>query len=135
MVSVPYKVYIVVDREFSEQLTELERGVPVWIVDTPTNKTVVQHLWKERRATNHLVGITSFDDLGYPPEDILIAELDVIELHHGHYSAVPPYTVLEVVGTQPSTRVKEEMSAYGFDEFHPNSKGFIARRQESSVPR
>jgi hypothetical protein len=44
----PYKVRIVVDREFGEQLARLPRGEPVWIVDTPTNKPVVELLWKER---------------------------------------------------------------------------------------
>ena len=125
-----------VDRGFGERLTELELGVPVWIVDTPTNKAVVQRLWKERTGTNHLTGITSFDDLkSYSPEDVLIAELDTIELHHGHYSADPPYTILEVVGAQLSTRVREEMSAYGFSEFQANPEGFIAIRTDSSVPR
>jgi hypothetical protein len=37
MTALPYKVYVVVDREFGEKLAELERAVPVWIVDTPTN--------------------------------------------------------------------------------------------------
>jgi len=45
MAAVPYKVYIVVDLEFGEKLAELERGVPVWIVDTPTNKPVAQRFW------------------------------------------------------------------------------------------
>ena len=48
MAALPYKVYVVVDREFGEKLAELERGVPVWIVDTPTNKPVAQRLWNER---------------------------------------------------------------------------------------
>ena len=48
MALVPYKVYVVVDREFGEKLSELEEGVPVWIVDTATNKTVVQRFWNER---------------------------------------------------------------------------------------
>ena len=38
MSAVQYKVFVVVDREFGEKLSELEKGVPVWIVDTPTNK-------------------------------------------------------------------------------------------------
>jgi hypothetical protein len=42
MAAVPYKVYVVVDREFGEKLSDLERGMPVWIVDTPTNRPVAQ---------------------------------------------------------------------------------------------
>jgi len=33
----PYKVFVVVDREFGEQLATLTPGLPVWIVDTPIN--------------------------------------------------------------------------------------------------
>jgi len=37
MAGAPYKVYIVVDREFGDKPAEIE-GAPVWIVDTPINK-------------------------------------------------------------------------------------------------
>jgi hypothetical protein len=33
MTAVPYKVCVIVDREFGERLAEIEPGVPVWIVD------------------------------------------------------------------------------------------------------
>ena len=87
---VPYKVYVVVDREFGERLSELERGVPVWIVDTPTNKPVAQRLWKERPEENSLTGITTFDDLqSASPDEMFLAELYMVDLHHGAYSAAP----------------------------------------------
>jgi hypothetical protein len=131
MAVIPYKVYIIVDREFGERLAELERGVPVWIVDTPPNKAVAQRLWKERPQESHLTGITTFNDYKFSsPEDILLAELETIDLHHGSYSANPPYTILEVVGAPLSAKTKNEMSAYGFNEFQVNSTGFTARRPE-----
>ena len=58
MDAVPYKVYVVVDREFGEKLAQLERRVPVWIVDTLTDKPVAQRFWNE-----HPTGITTFNDL------------------------------------------------------------------------
>ena len=63
MGAAPYKVVVVVDREFGEKLFELERSVPVWIVDTPTNKPVVQRFWRERPDEGHLTGITTFNDV------------------------------------------------------------------------
>jgi len=60
----PYKVSVVVDREFGEQLATLAPGVPVWIVDTPTNKAVAKRLWKERPHDNSLTGITTFNFSG-----------------------------------------------------------------------
>jgi len=129
MTAAPYKVYVIVDREFGGQLTDLEQGAPVWIVDSPTNKPVAQRLWKERADESRLTGITTFkapDSLS--PENMLLAELDTIDLHHGPHSADPPYTVIEVVGAPLTAKAKTELSKYGFDEFHAKSKGFTARR-------
>jgi hypothetical protein len=131
MAGAPYKVYVVVDREFGEQLAQLEPHVPVWIVDTTTNKPVIERLWKEHADGDHLTGVTSFRDVdSSSPEDILLAELDSIDLHHGIYSADPPYTILEVLGTPLTARAKAELSAYGFNEFHSNSAGFTATRPQ-----
>ena len=98
-------------------------------MDTPKNKAIVQRLWKERPEEGHLTGITTFgNSISASPEDLLIAELDSIDLHHGSYSADPPYTIIEVVGTALTERVSKELSAYGFNEFHTNSSGFTANR-------
>jgi len=129
MAAVPYKVYVVVDREFGEKLAELVRGVPVWIVDTPTNKPVAQRFWNERPDENHLTGITAFNDLNsLSPEEMLLGHLDTIELHHGSHSADPPYTVIEVFGTQLTANTKSVLSEYGFNAFHITSTGFTASR-------
>jgi hypothetical protein len=129
MVGIPYKVYVVVEREFGEQLANLAPGVPVWIVNTPPNRAVAQRLWKERNRRDHLTGITTFNDLeSSSPEDLLVSELDTIDLHHGSHSANPPYTILEVLGAPLSDRIKAELSQYGFDEFQPNAEGFSAVR-------
>jgi hypothetical protein len=129
MAVVPYKVYVVVDREFGEQLAKLLPGVPIWIVDTPPNRAVAQRLWKEHHQEGHLTGITTFNDYkSSSAEDLLVSELDTIDLHHGSHSASPPYTILEVLGTPLNDRIKVELSQYGFDEFHSNSTGFYAVR-------
>jgi hypothetical protein len=132
MAVAPYKVYIVVDREFGEKLAGITRDAPVWIVDTPINKTVVRRLWSDHPQQNHLTGITTFDDFeSFSPEDLLLSEFDTIDLHHGVYSADPPYTVIEVVGTPLTARVKNELSEYGFNEFCAGPAGFTAERSES----
>ena len=129
MIPIPYKVCIVVDREFGERLAEIERSVPVWIVGTPTNKAVAQRLWKENPRENHLTGITTFNDgASFAREDVLVGILQTIDLHHGPYSADPPYTIIEVIGTSLRSTIEKEMSAYGFNEFKATAEGFIARR-------
>jgi hypothetical protein len=132
--SAPYKVCVVVDRSFGERLTELPRGVPVWIVDTPSNKPVAQRLWKERPSETHLTGITTFKDMeSSSPEELMIEELGSIDLHHGAYSADPPYTVLEILGARLTDNAKHALAAYGFVEFHEHSTGFTASRGEPAT--
>lgn len=135
MSAIPYKVFVVVDREFGEKLSELEKGVPVWIVDTPTNKPVVQRFWKERPVEDHLTGITTFNDVAsLSPEDSLLSHLDTIELHHGVYSADPPYTVLEVLGTELTENATGALSEYGFNKFQITSTGFVTSRPKALDP-
>ena len=129
----PYKVYVVVDREFGEQPSELEKGAPVWIVKTPNNKAVVQRFWDERPREGHLTGITAFKDLASSsPEEMLLGHLETIELHRGPLSADPPYTAIEVLSTGLSAKVKNQLSECGFNEFHLASAGFKASRPRPS---
>jgi hypothetical protein len=135
MNTVPYKVFVVVDRQFGERLSDLEQGVPIWIVDTPTNKPVVERFWKERPDEDHLTGITTFKDAAsLSAEDKLLSLLDTIELHHGVYSADPPYTVLEVFGSQLTDNAKNVLSEYGFDKFQITSTGFASSRPKALDP-
>jgi hypothetical protein len=129
MTSVPYKVYVIVEREFGEKLAGLERGVPVWIVDAPTNKPVAKRIWNERPNDDQFTGITTFNDLNsLSPEEMLLGHLDTIELHHGPYSANPPYTLIEVIGTELTAKARNVLSEFGFNEFHLTSTGFMASR-------
>ena len=58
MAEVPYKVYVIVDRDFGEKIIQLDQGAPVRIVDTTTNKPVVQRFWNEHPDKGNLAGIT-----------------------------------------------------------------------------
>ena len=136
MAAVPYKVYVVVEREFGERLADLERGVPVWIVDTPTNKPVAQRFWNERPDEDHLTGITTFNDRDtLSTAELLLGQLDTIDLHHGCHSADPSYTVIQVFGTQLIPDVKNVLSEYGFNSFRSTPTGFTASKGEKEIPR
>jgi len=125
----PYTVTVVLDREYGERLSELPVGAPVWIVDTPANRAAAEKLWAERHDESHLTGITTFTtNADISAEDLLIDEFDTIDLHHGSYSADPPYTIVNVIGVQLSETIKTELSEYGFNEFQPMRAGFKAVR-------
>jgi hypothetical protein len=124
----PYRVFVVVDRDYGQRLAALAQTGPVWIVDTPANRTVAQQIWAADPNRSHLEGITTFKAPEGSSEDILINELDTIDLHHGTYSANPPYTVLDVIGTAITARLKAELAQFGFNEFQETPQGFCAVR-------
>lgn len=123
-----YRVFIVVDTDYGEHLHELAQSGPVWIVGTSVNREAVQKVWAERSGVSHLEGVTTFDSSAKPPEDALIGVLDAVDLHHGIYSADPPYTALEVIGASATDKVKAEMAEYGFNSFQTTATGFRAVR-------
>lgn len=127
--SSPYRVFVVVDRQYGERLSKLNAAGPVWVVDTPANRVVAQGIWTARPDLSHLKGITTFkfaEDSS--SEDILLNEVGTIDEHHGAYSANPPYTIFEVIGTGISDKIKDELAKYGFDQFEPTPQGFRATR-------
>jgi hypothetical protein len=129
MTGVPNKVYVIVDRDCGEKLTRLDQDAPVWIVDTVTNKPVVQRFWNKHPDKGHLTGITIFDDVRTSsPEDMLLSHLDTIELHHGSYSADPAFTMIEVFGAELTDKAKSQLSEYGLNEFRVIPSGFTAIR-------
>lgn len=119
-----HRVYLIVDPDYGERLADLPPGEPVWIADTAFNKPAIQRVWSQKRE-----GITSFEVVpNTTPEDWLIAILDQVELHHGEYSQIPPYSALQVIGTGLSERLRAELESYGFGRFEDQPDGFLARK-------
>jgi hypothetical protein len=125
----PHRVRVIVDPTFGERLAALPVDEAVWIIDTPENTPVAHRLWKERPAANHLTGITTFrPGPSLSAEEELISQLATIDLHHGHYSADPPYSVLEVLGCPSSDPVRVALQEFGLAVQSTTSDGFIAVR-------
>ena len=125
----PYGVAVVLDRHFGDRLVTLAQNGPVWIIESPENQAAARICWNRNPTASHLEGITlfkSFDVMS--PEDVLIANLDTIELHHGEYSATVPYSILEVVGASRSSKIEAELAEYGFNCLEDTPEGFRATR-------
>jgi hypothetical protein len=128
-VTSPHRVRAIVDPAFGERLAELPADAAAWIIDTPQNTPVAHRLWKERPATTHLTGITTFrPGSSLSAEEELLSQLDTIDLHHGHYSADPPYSILEVIGCSASDRVRAALEELGFSVDFTTFDGFTAVR-------
>lgn len=132
--SEPYSVSVVLDRDYGLRLCELLRLGSVWAVESPTNRNIAQEIWRENPSRSHLDGLTIFSATeGSTSEQILIDELENVDLHHGHYSADPPYTILRVIGAQLTDEVRGMLSELGFDAFETTDGGFEATRPLSAA--
>jgi hypothetical protein len=84
----PDPIYVILDPNFGENLADLPREIPIWIVDSPENTPVARRLWLERPDEDYYQGVTTFQPV-LTPEEIL----DVIREHHGDELA------LNIIGT------------------------------------
>jgi hypothetical protein len=123
-----YRLFVVLDRDYGPRLTELAQSGPVWIVDTPANRNAARRIWNAAvPGTFESVTTFTFGE-GSSFEDVLINELPTIAEHHGLYSGNPPYTMMEVIGTEISEKIKDALARFGFDQFEPTPLGFRAIR-------
>ncbi len=125
-----YSVALVVDPAYGDRLGALAVAMPVWIADTPTNRAAAEALW--RRAPSSIPhtasgAITTFQ---VQPSESRSAWarsiLGDIDLHHGEYSHMPPYSALEVIGTEVTDDLREALSEYGLTEVESREDGFRA---------
>jgi hypothetical protein len=123
-----YSVSVVLDREFGPRINELLEAGPVWIVDSPINRTSVEKTWAEFPDLNHLNGVTIFTAPELDPSQTFIYEMPTIDLHHGVYSADPAYIVVRVFGCALKPEVQESLAEFGFDSFEYTDEGFNATR-------
>lgn len=123
-----YRVRVVVDPLYGEQLTLLPPDAPIWIIESSINTPVAQRLWGERPNEDHLTGITTFASRSGTAEDNFLAILDAIDEHHGAFSADPPYTLLEVIGCLASERTIQALAKLGFSLTHNTDQSFHASR-------
>src|SRR5229473_4705535 len=93
------KVVIIVNPNFGKRLANLPLDVAAWIIESPVNTSAVKGFCEQQPPKNHVAVPTIFR--GSPessPEDVFINEFSTIDLHHGPYSANPPYSEIEVFG-------------------------------------
>ena len=92
-------VAIVLDPDFGSRLHELAARMPVWIVDTPGNRSSIESEWTRRRrdgVTRELSVFRTID--GLSPAEHIAALLRTIESAHGAAAQDPPFATLFVHG-------------------------------------
>ena len=123
-----YVVAIVVDPGFGERLHSLTGHMPVWVVDTPTNRVAAQAYWQAHPGETHITGVTTFRvEPVRSPEEWCTEMLGTVLEHHGEYSHNPPVSILEVFGARPVAELRAALAECGFSDVAATADGFRAR--------
>jgi hypothetical protein len=130
MISGPYTVTIVVDREFGDLLAELSRDMHVWVCDTPSNRAAAERIWGDHPRYDLESGVTTFTfrDEALAAE-MVVAVLGDVDLHHGEYSHEPPWSVIKVVGCASDSDLVAAFASYGAALVTTDPAAFEARRE------
>jgi hypothetical protein len=123
-----HRVAIVVAPTFAVELEQLADDRHVWALRVPEYERVAQERWSTARGDDLDSGITLFNGSGLSSGAELVEIFPTIEEHHGEYSHTPALSEIEVFGAHPTSEVRAELSAYGFDDISPSQRGFTARR-------
>jgi hypothetical protein len=92
-------VAIVLDADFGAQLHELASRVPVWIVDTPGNRSSIESEWTRRRRDGAERELNVFRMIdGLSASDHIAALLRTIDKKHGAGAEDGPFATLLVIG-------------------------------------
>lgn len=90
-------VAIVVDPAFGDQVRALPHEMPVWIVDTPTNRDVARRFWPNGPESGTRSSVSTFvSAAGESPEAACVRILPTVDMHHNELAPCPPYSAVQV---------------------------------------
>ena len=110
----PRSVAIVFAEDYSSQLEKLSFHTPVWLIDTPENRTAAEEAWRTAVEWPHIT-VTLFRE-----EDWKLL-LELISLRER-------FDVVEAIDTTLTPHVRDALEAAGFVRFVETVNGFRARR-------
>jgi hypothetical protein len=112
-------IAIVVDPNF-RFLKDIAVEMPVWILETPSNRARAEELWKDVKAGTATFDITTFKSDPSDPIEAALDKIETIELHH------PDLTGIEIIGVFATPQLKTSLSAAGYEAFKTVGNRFRA---------
>lgn len=111
----PRSVAVVFAEDFSSQLEKLAFHTPVWMIDTPANRTAAEAAWMQATEWPH-ISVTLFRPLEWEPL------LEQIAMHHERFD------VVEAIGAELTPELRATLERMGFVRIVETPGGFRARR-------
>ena len=119
----PRTVAIVFDADYSARLEKTAFHMPVWLADTPANRTAAEEAWRAAVEWPHIT-VTRFRPPGDQPErEDWRVLLEQIAFEEKTVEAV------DVVGASLTPTARAALVESGFTWFEGTPGGFRARKQ------
>jgi len=110
----PRSVAVVFAEDFSSHLEKLSFHTPVWMVDTPANRTAAEAAWMQAIEWPH-ISVTLFRPVEW---QTLLEQVALQE----------KFDVVEAIGAELTPQVREVLESAGFVRIEQTASGFRARR-------
>jgi len=110
----PRSVAIVFAEDYASQLEKLAFHTPVWLIDTPENRTAAEEAWRTAVEWPHIT-VTLFREADWT------VLLELISLRER-------FDVVEAIGTSLTPHAREALGAARFVRIEETPNGFRARR-------
>ncbi len=120
-------VAIVLDPGFGAQLFALAAQHPVWIVDSPTNRAIIEAVWSQRRHDKLPREVNVFRAIeGLSAAEHVSALLSSVYAAHGPHAQDPAFTTLLVDGAEPDDALAAALLARGASRVEGTGRGVRA---------
>jgi hypothetical protein len=127
-----YSVAIVVDPGFGSRLKALAETQHVWAVKSAANDRAAAELREGDDDFSFEKGVTMFaPSVGDSPVQWCADIIGTVEEHHGRHSHVPPVTVLDIYGAEPTPQLRRVLARYRFTHVVEKTEGFQARARSA----
>lgn len=118
-------IAIVLDADFGAQLHELASRIPVWIVDTPGNRSSIESEWTRRRRDGAERELNVFRMIdGLSQSDHIAALLRTIDQQHGPSADDGPFATLLIIGAPVAAAPLAAIRAIGGGAAVETDNGF-----------
>ena len=110
----PRSVAVILEDDYSMQLESVAFHTPVWMLDTPANRTAAEQVWRTAVEWPH-ISVTLFRETDWS------SLLHQIALHERH-------DALDVIGAPLTDAARVALDEAGFVRIEETQSGFRARR-------
>ncbi|HEX2832341.1 MAG TPA: hypothetical protein VHW00_04960 [Thermoanaerobaculia bacterium] len=110
------RLVIVLDEDYSSQLEKLAFSHPVWLVDTPANRTAAEQAWHAAIEWPHIT-VTLFRRQDW---DTLLEQIAFQEKR--------PVEAMEIIGEPLSDPARNAFLDAGYERFDETDRGFRAKK-------